>query len=104
MQCRDIEFILENEGLLPLPEAVRAHAASCSSCRSLVDDLSAIVAVAEQLPAEVEPPTRVWVALRNQLEVEGIIKNPVYPPVEALSSWRNLGKLLHGRTIAAALG
>jgi len=105
MQCKDIESVLENEGLSPLPEAVRAHAASCSACRSLVEDFSAIVAVAEQLPAEVEPPTRVWVSLRNQLEAEGIIKNPVQAPTEAQSSWwESLVKLLHGRTIAAALG
>jgi len=105
MQCKDIESVLENEGLSPLPEAVRIHAASCSNCRSLVEDFSAIVAVAEQLPAEVEPPTRVWVALRNQLQAEGIIQNPAQARAEAQSSWwENLESLLHGRTIAAALG
>jgi len=105
MQCKDIESVLENEGLSPLPEAVRIHAASCSNCRSLVEDFSAIVAAAEQLPAEVEPPSRVWVALKNQLEAEGIIKSPSQAPAEIGTSWlENLGKLLHGRTIAAALG
>src|SRR5262250_1845883 len=104
MQCKDIESVLENEGLSQLPEAVRIHAASCSNCRSLVEDFSAIVAAAKQLPAEVEPPTRIWVALRNQLEAEGIIRNPVQAPEARSSWWGNLGKLLHGRTIAAALG
>lgn len=105
MQCRDIESILENEGLSPLPEAVRAHAASCSSCRSLVEDFSVIVAVAEQLPAEVEPPTRIWVALRNQLEAEGIIKTPTEAPSFVTTSWwERFASVLHGRTIAAALG
>lgn len=105
MQCKDIEAVLENEGLSPLPEAVRVHADTCSSCRALVEDFSAITAIAEELPAEVEPPTRVWVALRNQLEAEGIIKTPVVAPAEVQSSWwENFGRVLHGRTIAAALG
>jgi hypothetical protein len=105
MQCRDIESILENEGLSPLPEAVRAHAASCSSCRGLVEDFSAIVAVAEQLPAEVEPPTRIWVALRNQLEAEGIIKTHAETPSSVRESWwERIANVLHGRTIATALG
>jgi|SRR5215813_884363 len=105
MQCKDIQSVLENEGLSPLPEAVRIHAASCSNCRSLVEDFSAIVASAKQLPAEVEPPTRVWVALKNQLEAESIIKSPMQAPAEIGTSWlETLGKLLHGRTIAAALG
>src|SRR5215470_7592572 len=98
MQCKDIESVLEHEGLSPLPEAVRIHAASCSNCRSLVEDCSAIVVTAEQLPAEVEPPTRVWVALKNQLEAEGIIKTPVLVPEAPSSWWENFGNLLHGRT------
>lgn len=105
MQCKDVEAVLENEGLSPLPEAVHVHAGTCSSCRTLVEDFSAITAIAEELPAEVEPPTRVWVALRNQLEAEGIIKTPVVAPAEVQSSWwENFGRVLHGRTIAAALG
>jgi len=55
MQCKEIEAVLENEGLSPLPEAARAHVASCEACRGLIEDFSAILAVAEELPAEVEP-------------------------------------------------
>lgn len=103
MQCRDIESVLENEGLSPLPEAVRAHAASCSACSSLIADFSAIVSVAETLPAEVEPPLRVWVALRNQLEAEGFIKTNSSVRVAALASWlENLSRILRGRALATA--
>lgn len=103
MQCKEIESVLENEGLLPLPEAARAHVASCDACRGLVEDFSAIVAVTEELPAEVEPPTRVWVALRNQLEAEGIIKSPGQI-AEAMqpSWWENLSRILRGRALATA--
>lgn len=59
---------------MPVPEAARAHLAGCRSCQGLVADLTAIVATAHLLPAEVEPPPRVWVSLRAQLEEEGIIK------------------------------
>jgi len=104
MQCKEIEVVLENEGLSPLPEAARAHVASCEACRGLIEDFSAILAVAEELPAEVEPPNRVWVALRNQLEAEGIIKTPAEVPVAAQPSWwDSLTKILGGRAIATAV-
>ena len=102
MQCRDIEAVLENEGFLPLPERVRAHAASCAACSNLIADFSAILSVAETLPAEVEPPTRVWVAVRNQLEAEGIIKSPA-ATAEPQTSWlENLARILRGRALATA--
>jgi hypothetical protein len=103
MQCRDMEAILENEGLLPLPESVRAHAASCSSCSSLIADFSAILSAAEQIPAEVEPPTRVWVSLRNQLEAEGIIKADFEEVALAQPSWwESLSRILSGRALATS--
>jgi hypothetical protein len=103
MQCRDIELVLENEGLSPLPENVRAHAATCSACSNLIADFSAILSVAERLPAEVEPPTRVWVSLRNQLEAEGIIKTDLEEVVVAQPSWwESLSRILRGRALATA--
>ena len=103
MQCREVEAVLEQEGLSPLPESARAHVASCDSCRSLVEDFSAILAVAEKLPAEVEPPTRVWVSLRNQLEAEGVIKTPAEIPATAQLSWLDsLARILNGRALATA--
>lgn len=103
MQCKEIEAVLENEGLSLLPEAARAHVASCNACRSLIEDFSAIVAVAEELPAEVEPPTRVWVALRNQLEAEGIIKAPArIDEATRPSWWETLSRILRGRALATA--
>jgi len=53
-----------------------AHLKSCASCNALVTDLEAISVSAPAL-AEAEPPARVWVALRNQLEVEGLLHEPV---------------------------
>src|SRR5580765_3005889 len=103
MQCKEIEAVLENEGLSPLPAAVRAHAASCNACSNLIADFSAIISVAETLPAEVEPPTRVWVALRNQLEAEGVIKTVSGAEVIPQTSWvRNLTEILRGRALATA--
>src|SRR5260370_17992357 len=77
MQCKDVEIAGEREGLAPLPEAARTHLAGCRHCRELVEDFAAIVSVAKELPLEVEPPVRVWVRLRAQLEAEQIIKEPV---------------------------
>ena len=102
MQCKEIEAVLENEGLSPLPEAVRVHAAACGECSNLIADFSAIISVAETLPAEVEPPTRVWVALRNQLEAEGVIRTGARVRVAEPASWiENLPSILRGRRVAA---
>lgn len=75
MQCKEVEVVLEQEGFVPVPEAARAHLAGCSSCQSFIADLTAIVATAHLLPAEVEPPPRLWTSLRMQLEAEGIIRS-----------------------------
>jgi hypothetical protein len=104
MQCKDIEEVLEQEGLSPLSASAQAHLASCDSCRHLVEDFSAILAVAEKLPTEVEPPARVWVSLRNQLEAEGFIKTPAEAPSSAeLSWWDSLTRILGGRAVATAV-
>jgi ribosomal protein S15P/S13E len=101
MQCRELEAVLEQEGLIPVPERARAHLAACSACRGLVADMTALVATAHQFPAEVEPPAHVWTALRAQLEAEGIIKVPV-DVIEHGSWWESFAQLLRGRALATA--
>src|SRR5919109_4146187 len=102
MQCRDVEEVLEQEGLAPLPAAVRGHVAGCRQCQGYIADLETIVSAAQELPAEVEPPSRVWVALRTQLELEGVIKEPVTvtPEAERVSLWSGFGQLFRGRALA----
>jgi hypothetical protein len=86
-----------------LPEAARAHVATCSYCQEFVADLAAIVSVANDLPAEVEPPARVWVSLQAQLELEGIIKTPVVPAHDERSSWwHGFNDLFRSRALATA--
>jgi hypothetical protein len=103
MQCKDVEIVVEQEGLAPLPEAARAHVAACRQCQDFVADLAAIVSVANELPAEVEPPARVWVSLRAQLELEGIIKTPVVPASgERLAWWHGFNDLFRSRALATA--
>ena len=101
MQCRDVELVLEQEGLAPLPESVRAHVSGCEHCQGYIGDLETIISVSVQLPAEVEPPPRLWVSLRNQLEKEGIIQQAAAP--EHGVSWLGrLGDLFRSRTLATA--
>jgi|SRR5271154_2981939 len=102
MQCRDVEIVLEQEGFAPLPEAARAHLSECSSCQNLVADLTDIVATAHLLPAEAEPPARVWVSLRAQLEAEGLIKSPAEVARRAAPWWQSFAWLFRGRSLAAA--
>jgi hypothetical protein len=102
MQCKDVEFVVEQEGLVPLPEAARAHVAQCSHCQDYVADLATIIAVANELPSEVEPPARVWVSLQSQLELEGIIKTPIAAGVENLPWWQRFSDLFRSRALATA--
>jgi len=104
MQCEDIESALVSEGLEALSGPARAHLAVCSSCRDSVADLEAIAQSARSLPSEVEPPARVWVSLRAQLEAEGLIREtlPVPAPVPA-PWWRPMAQLFSHRLLAASL-
>ena len=102
MQCKEVEAVLEQEGFSPLPESARAHVASCSACRNLVEDFSAILAIVEELPSEVEPPAHVWVSLRNQLEAEGVIKSPAFAAEARSSWWENFTRIISGRALATA--
>src|SRR5229473_6846529 len=103
MQCKDVEFVVEQEGLAPLSEAAQAHVATCSHCQEFVEDLATIVSIANELPAEVEPPARVWNSLRAQLELEGIIKTPVVSSSGERSSWwHGLRELFRSRALATA--
>jgi hypothetical protein len=101
MQCKEVEVVVEHEGLAPLPEAARAHLAECEHCQGFVSDLAAIVSVAQELPAEIEPPARVWISLRAQLQQEGIIKEPVaVVAAEHSSWWHGFGDVFRSRTFA----
>src|SRR5437660_6536006 len=101
MQCRDIAEVLEQEGLSPLPGAARAHVARCSHCQDYIADLETIVSAAREWPTEVEPPPRVWMALRAQLEQEGIFKEPVTAPNELPASWwGGFGEFFRTRALA----
>ncbi len=103
MQCKDVELVVEQDGLAPLPEAARAHLAACGQCREFVADLATIVSVANELPAEVAPPARLWLSLQAQLELEGIIKTPVVPARGQRSSWwHGFHDLFRSRALATA--
>jgi len=100
MQCRDVEEVLVEEGLAPLPEVARLHVAGCPHCQGYIADLETIVSAAHALPAEVEPPLRVWIALRAQLEGEGIIKESVAAAKQEPAWWDSFGQFFRSRALA----
>ncbi len=104
MQCKDIELVLEQEGLEPLPQEARAHLAECRDCRNYVADLISLVDAANKLPAEATPPDRVWISLRAQLEAEGIIRTPEdVIPAEPVSWWQSIHAYFSNRVLATAM-
>lgn len=100
MNCKEIELALEQEGLSPLPAPARAHLVACSACRNLVEDFSTIVSAARELPAEIEPPPRLWISLRAQLESEGVIRGA--SSLEKSSWLEALSAIFRGRALATA--
>jgi anti-sigma factor RsiW len=103
MQCKDVEAVIEQEGLAPLPAELNAHLAQCRECRNYVADLTSIVDVARKMPSEIAPPDRLWISLRAQLELEGIIKESVLAPAMARASWwRGFSELFRSRALATA--
>jgi hypothetical protein len=102
MQCREVEVVLEQDGLAPLPEAAKVHLAECATCQNLWADLTNIVATAHQFPAEADPPDRVWISLRAQLESEGIIKTQADVARSSAPWWQSFGDLFRNRAFAGA--
>jgi len=100
MQCEELELVLEQSAGEPLPASARAHVESCGICRQLLAELERIEAVARELPAEVEPPERVWISLRAQLKSEGIIRTPV--PSTERAGWLQAIHALFTRPALAA--
>jgi len=88
MQCNELEQILEGQTDGSLPEVATAHIKGCENCRALTADLEAIHAAAIELGAEeIAPPEHVWLSLRNQLEAEGIIHEPLPAHESAKPVW-----------------
>ena len=101
MQCKDVESVVEQEGLAPLPKEVNTHLAQCRECRNYIADLTSIVDVARKMPSEIAPPDRIWISLRAQLEREGIIKEPTLVPApEHISWWHGFNELFRSRALA----
>jgi len=75
MRCSEFEEYaaqhLEDEQPAGSPAA--AHLRTCSRCAARVADLERIVSAAATLPV-LEPPERVWISLRAQLEYEGMFR------------------------------
>src|ERR1051326_3006661 len=103
MLCNDVEQVIEQNGFHQLPEAARVHVAQCPSCTALIEDFAAIITAATQIPAEAEPPARIWLSIQAQLEAEGIIRQTsVGASSEKTPWWHGFGQLLRGRSLATA--
>jgi anti-sigma-K factor RskA len=101
MQCSELELVFEQEGLAPLSAEARQHLSQCSACKHFVEDVTTIVAVAHELPAEIEPPEHVWVSIREQLVLEGTVRE-FSKGKQAASWWQTFGELFRNRVLATA--
>jgi hypothetical protein len=65
-----------------------AHLRGCPRCRALVEDLESIHQTALSLKdVDTAPPDRIWIALRSQLEQEGLIHGERRGWAQALKGW-----------------
>jgi hypothetical protein len=66
----------------------RDHSRTCAQCRALAEDLGAIrIGAVTYLETDVEAPARVWVAIRAQLEQQGLIGDANPRPVARSEGW-----------------
>jgi hypothetical protein len=101
MQCSELELVFEQEGLAPLSAQAREHLAECSACNHFLADVTTIVAMAHEFPAEIEPPERVWISIREQLQREGTIRG--LSDSRATSPWwPSWAELFRNRGLAMA--
>jgi predicted anti-sigma-YlaC factor YlaD len=101
MQCRELDVFFEEEGLAPLSAAARQHLSECHACKHFFDDVTGIVALAHQLPAEVDPPEHIWISIRTELIREGTIRG-FSSEREAAPWWQSFAELFRSRTWATA--
>ena len=89
MNCREFEIgwsaLDDSVGMTP---ELESHRRGCRRCSALLKDLDSIRTVARSLRLEQEPPLRVWVALRNHLESEGVLREPREAPLRP--NWRTV--------------
>lgn len=105
MRCEDFEAVLAVDLTSPLSSEARAHLEACSLCRELFADFSAIALAAKRIPSEVDPPDRVWVALRAQLDAEGVIHEPEVVPAAPPASWLSgFAQFFRPRVLATVVG
>jgi predicted anti-sigma-YlaC factor YlaD len=101
MQCKELDVFFEEEGLAPLSAAARQHLSECHACKHFFDDVTGIVALAHQLPAEVDPPEHIWISIRTELIREGTIRG-FSSEREAAPWWQSFAELFRSRTWATA--
>src|SRR3984893_5414332 len=99
MQCRELEVFFEEEGLAPLSAAARQHLSECHACKHFFDDVTRIVALAHQLPAELDPPEHIWISIRNELVREGTIRGL---SGDRVPWWQSFAELFRNRRLATA--
>lgn len=101
MQCSELESVLEREGLAPLSAEAREHLEQCEACGHFLADISGIAALAHELPAEVEPPARIWISIRAELEREKIIRD-ISRDKKSTPWWQSFAELFRNRGLATA--
>src|ERR1043166_449675 len=80
MRCTEFEQALERKPDGPLPSSAALHLETCDDCRFLWHDLATVRAAGREWGAlEPEPPQRLWVGLRAQLQEEGLIRVETQP-------------------------
>lgn len=77
MQCEQFEQFLEQQDDGTLPKPALDHLETCEACRALSADIYAIHDMGLELGAVgIEPPERVWISLRNELDAQQMIHVP----------------------------
>jgi len=90
MLCQEFEVVLEQWPPESLPPEAAAHVGACTHCQALMADLEAIQQAGARLGQEdrqLVPPEHVWLAVRSQLEAEGLVREPEHVHAGFFTAW-----------------
>jgi hypothetical protein len=80
MLCKDVEIVVEQEGLAPLPEAAQAHVATCSHCQGFVADLRPLFLPRKNCPPKSSRPLACGFPSRLNLNSRELSRRPSFLP------------------------
>lgn len=110
MKCSEVQFMISEQidgARFGHESTIEQHMRACRNCASFYQDVQSIKEASSRLDP-VEPPSRIWADLRNQLVSEGLIKaqqekKSLWEKLFPAGLWLGLKPAMSGAIVALIL-